>query len=171
MKFKSHFIKVTVVLGLVVAMTTSALAYGVIPNGFWYTNSSGRNITSCSKSQIVYAKGSITYDATLWGWIPAPSTCYFNLETPAGSLNKPTSVSGSWTADADSFVYSSYSDISGNSVYRFSKSFFVFSSKHTKTVSAQTTSKSYSTGWYTGSVNTGSGHSSDGSSLGSFKTN
>lgn len=152
---------------LAIAVPTAASAYGVTSANFYYTNASGSSITSIAKNSTVKAVGSVTYDATAFGWIPIPSTCYFNLETPYYSLNKPTALSGSWSSGT--FSYVGYSDVSGGAVYRVSKSFSI-ASKQTKTATATTKSKSYTTGWYTGSVNTGTGHDSDGSSLCSFKT-
>lgn len=166
--FKKAFAAAAAALSVMMAVPMAANAYGVTGEDFYYTNRYGTHISSCGRNQTVYVTGKLTYDATLWGWIPAPSTCYYNLETPYYSLNKPYSVSGSWSSG--SFTYAGYSSISGSTVYRFSKSFSA-ASKQTKTVTATTSSKSYATGWNTGSVNTGSGHDSDGSALGSFKTN
>lgn len=155
-------------LSLTSSVSTSVYAYGITGSSFYYTNSADKNIYSIAKNSTVYAQGSVTYDASFWGWVPVPSTCYYYMETPYGSLNKPSSITGSWTSAT--FTYVGYSDMTENSVYRMNKSFgLVYSA--TKNVKALTSSKSYSTNWYTGGVGTGTGHDSDGSSLADFKTN
>lgn len=169
LKIKKTITAVVVVLCLSVLLTFAASAYGVTVYEFKYKNAQvvgdhyeiGRNLT-------VKAYGQIKYDTKVCGFIPIYSTCYFYLETPSASLNKPTKLEGSWSGNGSSFV-PAYSDICGNNVYRFYTNFTTWLTV-TKEATATTTSKSTGTGIYTGGCHTGSGHDSDGSSLGSIKT-
>lgn len=146
-----------------------ASAYGVTSADLRFLKSGSTPVTEASRNTTISAKGSVTYDATAWGWLPMPSTCHFYLETPSGSLNKPTSVSGTWSSGT--FSYVSYSDLSENAVYRMYKTFGQFTGEVTKTATATVKTKSASTSYYNGCAGSGLGHDSDQNALCSFKTN